>query len=73
MDYTKEELVAALQKEYEHLCLNHPRHPDYEDISPEEHLKYLKTLSLQDLKDSTEDEDGSYTLDEYMNKWLLSQ
>jgi len=74
MNYTKEQLIEALQKEYEYLCLNHPEeHPDYEEVSLEEHLKYLGTLSLQELKDSTEDEDDSYTLDEYMNKWLLSQ
>ena len=61
--YTREQLIAALQHEYEYLI-----HDDFDpdvDMTAEEHLEYLQTLSLEQLIDDTDTGDG-YTLDEYM-------
>ena len=68
--YTRQQLIDALQHEYEYLC-----HDDYDpnvDVSPEKHLEYLNSLSVEQLIDST-DCDETYTLDEYMHNhsWLL--
>ena len=61
--YTREQLIAALQHEYEYLI-----HDDFDpdvDMTADEHLEYLQTLSLEQLIDDTDTGDG-YTLDEYM-------
>jgi len=61
--YTRDQLIAALQHEYEYLI-----HDDFDpdvDMTADEHLKYLQTLSLEQLIDDTDTGDG-YTLDEYM-------
>ena len=61
--YTREQLIAALQHEYEYLI-----HDDFDpdvDMTADEHLQYLQTLSLEQLIDDTDTGDG-YTLDEYM-------
>tara|TARA_R100001224_G_scaffold102034_1_gene73877 strand:+ start:451 stop:654 length:204 start_codon:yes stop_codon:yes gene_type:complete len=63
MTYTREQLVSALQHEYEYLI-----HDDFDpdtDMSASEHLNYLNTLSVSELVDETDTGDG-YTLDEYM-------
>jgi len=47
-DYTKEHMIAALQNEHDFLI-----HDDFdpdEDMSSEEHLEWIKSLSLDDLK-----------------------
>ena len=65
--YTRQQLIDALQHEYDYLC-----HDDYDpdvDVSPEEHLEYLNSLSVEQLIDST-DCDDNYTLDEYMYNHL---
>lgn len=61
--YTREQLIAALQHEYKHLI-----HDDFDpdvDMTADEHLEYLQTLSLEQLIEDTDTGDG-YTLDEYM-------
>ena len=61
--YTRDQLIAALQHEYEYLI-----HDDFDpdvDMTADEHLEYLQTLSLEQLIDDTDTGDG-YTLDEYM-------
>ena len=61
--YTRTQLIDALQHEYEYLC-----HEDYDpdvDMSPSDYVDYLCTLSVEQLIDETDTDDG-YTLDEYM-------
>ena len=63
MTYTRDQLISALQHEYEYLI-----HDDFDpdtDMSASEHLDYLNTLSDSELIDETDTGDG-YTLDEYM-------
>jgi len=64
--YSREHLIAACHKEYEYLC-----HDDFdpdEDMTMDEHLKYLNKLSFEELINET-DTDEEYTLDHYMAKW----
>lgn len=63
MNYTKEQLVDALQHEYDYLC-----HEDFDpdvDMTLEEHLEWLNTLTLEELIEETSTDEG-YTLEEYM-------
>ena len=63
MQYTRQQLIDALSHEYDYLC-----HDDFDpdvDMSPDEHLEYLNSLSVEQLIDETDTDDG-YTLDEYM-------
>ena len=63
MTYTRDQLISALQHEYEYLI-----HDDFDpdtDMSASDHLDYLNTLSDAELVDETDTGDG-YTLDEYM-------
>ena len=62
--YTRQQLIDALVAEYEYLC-----HDDYDpdvDMSPDEHLAYLDSLSIEQLIDETDTDDKFYTLDDYM-------
>ena len=64
MTYTRDQLITALAAEYDYLC-----HDDFDpdvDMSPDEHLAYLNSLSLEQLIDDT-DCDETYTLDEFMH------
>ena len=61
--YTKQQLIDALQHEYEYL-IHDGFDPDV-DMSLDEHLEYLKSLSVEQLIDET-DCDENYTLEEYM-------
>ena len=64
MTYTRDQLITAIQSEYEFLI-----HDDYDpdtDMSPDEHLSYLQSLSLDDLINETTTDD-IYTLDEFMH------
>ena len=64
MTYTRDQLINALQHEYEHLI-----HDDFDpdtDMSPSEHLDYLNTLNVEQLIDAT-DCDAEYTLDRFMS------
>ncbi len=63
MTYTREQLISAIQSEYEFLI-----HDDYDadtDMSAADHLEYLNTLNVEQLIDVA-DCDASYTLDEFM-------
>lgn len=66
MNYQKEQLVDALQREYEYLC-----HDDFDpdvDLSLEEHLDMLNKLSYDELVEET-CTDNIYTLDEFMHNY----
>ena len=60
--YTRQQLIDALQQEY--VMLTHDSY-DPDDMSPDEYLAYLNSLSVEQLIDET-DTDDTYTLDEYM-------
>lgn len=63
MTYTRDQLITALQHEYEFLI-----HDDFDpdtDMSSSDHLAYLNTLSDSELIEETDTGNG-YTLDEYM-------
>ena len=63
MTPTREQLIDALVKEYEYLC-----HDDYdpdEDITPEEYLEMINTLSYDELVSASADD-----LEEYISTWL---
>ena len=77
-DYTKEQLIAALQSEYVYLI-----HDDFdpeEDMSAEEHLEYVNSLTLEAIKEEilesieadndNQDEGDSISISDYMNRWL---
>ena len=67
MKYTRDQLITALQHEYDYLI-----HEDFDpdnDMSLDEHLEYLNSLSVEQLIDET-DTDDNYTLDEYMHNHL---
>jgi hypothetical protein len=64
MTPTREQLIDALVKEYEYLC-----HDDYdpdEDLTPEEYLEMINTLSYDELVSETSADD----LEEYILTWL---
>jgi len=66
MNYTKEQLIDALQREYEWLC-----HDDFdpdEDLTMEEHLDMLQQLSYDELVEETSTDD-IFTLDEFMRTY----
>ena len=64
MTYTREQLINALQHEYEHLI-----HDDFDpttDMSASEHLEYISSLNVEQLIDAT-DCDAEFTLDMFMS------
>ena len=66
MTYTKDQLVDALQNEYEYLC-----HDDFDpetDMSMEQHLEWLKTLTLEELIAET-DTDEVFKLNDFMDRY----
>ena len=63
MTYTRDQLISALQHEYEYLI-----HDDFDpetDMSAEQHLEWLRTLAVEELAELTTTDD-IYTLDEFM-------
>ena len=63
MTYTRDQLISALQHEYDVLT-----HDDYDpdtDMSLDEYAAHLNTLSISELVAETST-DNIYTLDEYM-------
>ena len=67
MPYTRDQLIPAIQSEYAFLI-----HDDYDpdtDMSPDEHLSYLQSLSLDDLIADTATDD-EFTLDDFMSRYL---
>ena len=70
MTYTRDQLINALQNEYEYLI-----HDDFDpdtDMSASEHLDYLNSLNVEQLIDAA-DCDAEYTLDMFMRNhgWCL--
>ena len=66
MNYTTEQLIDALQREYEHLC-----HDDFdpdEDLSLEEHLDMLNKMTYDELVEETSTDD-IFTLDDFMRTY----
>jgi hypothetical protein len=66
MNYTKEQLIDALCREYDYLC-----HDDFDpevDDTPEEYRLKLECYSTQDLIKESSTGEG-YTLDEFMENW----
>ena len=66
MNYTREQLIDALQREYEYLC-----HDDYDpdvDVPPEDYRFLLKDLTIEELVSETSTDD-CYTLEEFMLTW----
>ena len=64
MTPTREQLIDALVKEYEYLC-----HDDYdpdEDLTPEEYLEMINTLSYEELVSETST-DETYTLEDFLS------
>ena len=65
MNYTRAQLIDALQHEYDYLI-----HDDFDpdvDMTLEEHLDWLNTLTLEELVKETDTDDEGYTLDEFMH------
>ena len=65
--YTRQQLIDALAAEYEYLC-----HDDFDpdvDMSPDEHLEYLNSLSVEQLIDDT-GTDIEFSLDDFMTRYL---
>ena len=66
MTPTREQLIDALVKEYEYLC-----HDDYdpdEDLTPEEYLEMINTLSYEELVSETST-DETYTLEQFLSTY----
>ena len=60
---TREQLIEALYQEYEYLC-----HDDFdpdEDLTPEQYLEMVETLSYDELVSET-GTDEEYTLEDYL-------
>ena len=66
MTYSREELINALQREYEYLT--HDDFNPFEDMTAEQHLEWLQKLSWSDLVEAT-CTDETYSLDEWMENW----
>ena len=66
MTPTREQLIDALYREYEYLC-----HDDYdpdEDLTPEEYLEMINTLSYEELVSETST-DEEYTLEQFLSTY----
>ena len=63
MTPTREQLIEALCREYEYLC-----HDDFdpdEDLTPEQYLEMVETLSYDELVSET-GTDKEFTLEDYL-------
>ena len=66
MTYTKQQLIDALVREYDYLC-----HDDFdpdEDLTQEEYLEMIETLSYDELVAET-GTDESFTLQQFMETY----
>ena len=64
MNYTRQQLIDALQHEYDYLI-----HDDFDpdvDMTLEEHLEWLHTLTIEELVEETSTDEDYYTLDQFM-------
>ena len=77
-EYSREQLISALHNEYVYLI-----HDDFdpeEDMSAEEHLESIKSLTLEAIKeeilesieaDNDNQGEGDYiSVSDYINRWL---
>ena len=66
MTHTRQHLITALSHEYDFLC-----HDSYDpdDMTAEQYLEYLHTLSDAELVAETCTDD-ELTIDEYITNWL---
>jgi hypothetical protein len=63
MTYTREQLIHALQQEYEYLI-----HDDFDaenDLTADQHLEWLRTLAVEELTTLTSTDD-IFTVDEFI-------
>ena len=67
MTYTRDQLIKALQHEYDYLI--HDSYDPDVDLTPEDHLDWLKSMSYDELVEETST-DGIFTLDEFMHNHL---
>ena len=66
-DYSHQQLVDALQREYAHLI-----HDDFDpdvDMTESQHLDYLKTMSHAELVAETCTDDDIFTLSDFMSTY----
>ena len=76
-EYSRQQLITALQKEYEYLI--HDEFDPEEDMSSEDHLKGINSLSVAELKKAIEEsiltencckeDEDKISFDEYMEMW----
>lgn len=76
-EYSRQQLITALQKEYEYLI--HDEYDPEEDMSSEDHLKGMNSLSVAELKKAIEEsiltencckeDEDKISFDEYMEMW----
>tara|TARA_A100001201_G_scaffold13655_1_gene16694 strand:+ start:263 stop:469 length:207 start_codon:yes stop_codon:yes gene_type:complete len=68
MNYTRDQLITALNAEYEFMC-----HDDFDpdvDMSPSEYLTHLQSLSIDELIDDITPPDNEFTLDDFMTRYF---
>jgi len=66
MNYSEDQLIEALYKEYLHLC-----HDDFdsdEDMTPEEYLEMLKEFTYEELLEEMS-LDEEFTVEDYMSTY----
>ena len=67
MTDNRQQLITALQREYDYLI-----HDDFDpdvDMSADEHLAYLNSLSIDELIAEI-DADDEFTVDDFLTNWL---
>lgn len=70
MNYSEDQLIEALYKEYLYLC-----HDDFdpdEDMTPEEYLEMLKEFTYEELLEEMS-LDEEFTVDDYMSMYGPSE
>ena len=77
LEYSRQQLITALQKEYEYLI--HDEFDPEEDMSSEDHLKGINSLSVAELKKAIEEsiltencckeDEDKILFDEFMEMW----
>ena len=68
MEYTRADLINALCAEYDYLC-----HDDFNaetDLTLDEYRQELEMMEHSELVEETFT-DATYTLDEYMDRWMI--
>ena len=63
-DYSHQQLVEALFKEYDNLC--HDSTLEEGELTPAEYLVYLQSLTHSQLVEETCTDDNNFTLSEFM-------